>query len=138
MEEIKFRIFKEWSPIMDEITKEMVYFNLKDLCQNKFSIRELVKPSILSEDAVMQYTNLQDRHGKDIYEGDILDTSFYMGIVLVSFVNGCFLVRTIKQTVELLGLPDMNSTTSKYDTLSRGYLGSIVIGNIYENPELLE
>lgn len=74
---------------------------------------------------VIQYTGLKDKNGKEIYEGDILAISIPNGereqIVRVFFENGQFVI-------------------SHYaiNLLCERRLESEVIGNIYENPELLE
>lgn len=77
---------------------------------------------------LMQYTGLKDKNDQEIYEGDILK-EYYEGepdILVVSFEDGCFMVRQI------------NTPNADY-TLNGCDLGNtLVIGNIYENPELLE
>ena len=74
---------------------------------------------------LMQYTGLKDRNDKEIYEGDILQSvpDIYKK---VAFVKGCFVVADIKH-------PNANLHLLEY------YNGCYkVIGNIYENPELLK
>lgn len=67
---------------------------------------------------VMQFSGLKDKNGKEIYEGDILDTK-----CAVSFNDGMF---GIFDKHNYMGL---NSYMSKFRE---------VIGNIYETPELLQ
>lgn len=67
---------------------------------------------------IMQFTGLKDKNGIEIYEGDILDTK-----CVVSFKDGMF---GIFDKHNYMGL---NSYMSKFRE---------VIGNIYENPELLQ
>ena len=70
-------------------------------------------------DPIMQYTGLKDSKGVEIYEGDIIKyLSSYYGIV--KFYNGSF-VRGNDN-----GYADIDGENSE------------VIGNIYENPELLK
>ena len=121
--EIKFRIWhkkavwlfteKEWQP------KMMGWDWVK---QNFIS-------SIFADEAVipMQYTGLKDKNGKEIYEGDIVNDTFYHGKCVVYWDDDdcCFTTKSIE---------DDHRTPTYFGS----YLGWEVIGNIYEYPELLE
>lgn len=77
----------------------------------------------------MQYTGLHDKNGREIYEGDVLaDLRIEKTKGYVVFHDGAF---RLQRTVEL---------PSKWmnDTYVRHYAKHhSVIGNIYQNPELL-
>lgn len=83
------------------------------------------------EAEIMQYISLKDKNRKEIYEGDILSIKIYSGdkvIVegktVVEFKDGCFGVIWGHDKAFL----SLNSFfKAKFE----------VIGNIYENPELL-
>lgn len=78
---------------------------------------------------VMQFTGLKDTNGTEIYEGDIVKGHWWKRgnahrhIGRVTYIMAAFKVRGVKQ---YLGMDDELNPTYE------------VIGNIYENPELLE
>lgn len=83
---------------------------------------------LVDENTICQYTGLTDKNGKKIFEGDIVEYGEIYGDVkfgLYSSINQGFYVE----------FPE--------DTLYREELGYwsnkiIVIGNIFDNPELLK
>lgn len=87
----------------------------------------------ISNCVLMQFTGLIDRNGKDIYEGDIVE--FYEGDIVE--YSRTFKVKIIFQDggFKLQGPQDMGSVFLKYFTCDNAVS---VIGNIYENPNILE
>ena len=81
---------------------------------------------------LMQYTGLHDKNGKEIYEGDILLAQDFgqpkRAIAFVKYQGSGFVPHKHKSTVWYEWCPIKNEEGSSWE----------VIGNIYDNPELLK
>ena len=73
---------------------------------------------------LMQYTGLKDKNGKEIYEGDILESGDEILKVLYNSSMAAFDVEYMGGDVDSLGEMHMNHVE--------------IIGNICETPELLK
>lgn len=88
-------------------------------------------------DTIGQYTGLKAKNGIEIYEGDILLSPEWFGTLK------CVCIYQQENTVNPIqgfGLYSYDSYFKKYNTLveSDEWDEFEVIGNIYDNPELLE
>lgn len=86
-----------------------------------------VRQTIHKDLHFLQFTGLTDKNGKEIYEGDVVghDTVEYKDdFAEVKFVDGCFYAEF------------RYDGRTWFELVSRDRI--IVIGNIYENPELLK
>jgi uncharacterized phage protein (TIGR01671 family) len=133
MREIKFRAW-------DKVSKKMV-----DL-QTLTPVALATKPHLAGAWAgigvyvpdhtdikVMQYIGLNDKGGAGIYEGDIIDDEFNCGqLKLIKYDNkkACFISFWIGGVA---GTPYEAPISISPKTISKGK----VVGNIYENPKLL-
>lgn len=81
--------------------------------------------------SVMQYTGITDMEGKEIYEGDIVRTGDEIGEVQYDDQQGAFIIllypNNKKQKSGCFNLASTFPSPAKY-----------IIGNIYENPELVK
>ena len=73
---------------------------------------------------LMQYTGLKDKNGREIYEGDIVQSqNFLPSVVKYSDSQGCFLFEDL-----IVAEGECYRTHEEWE----------IIGNIYETPELAE
>lgn len=77
----------------------------------------------------MQSTGLKDKNGKEIFEKDILD---YNGRKVIVKWHGSY-ASFIYEFVD-----ELQNRTTEWQPLYLSYYHFEIIGNIYENPELLE
>lgn len=122
MREIKFRQFDKDCNIME-------YWDLHENLDDKFW-----QNHALFQYPIMQYTGLKDKNGKEIYEGDILnsmnDNPEYDIWTYKDHKN--LIVKWSEMYASFNGLPDYDyNSVYSFEHIE-------IIGNIYENPELLE
>lgn len=78
---------------------------------------------------LMQSTGLKDKNGKEIFEGDVVDYKGRKAIIKWNGSYASFIYRFVDE---------LNKRSAEWYPLYLAYLKCEVIGNIYENPELLE
>lgn len=127
MREINFRAWNEVEGFLD--TAWSIDFEHRLVCHRAHN------QSDLDDCVLMQYTGLQDKNGREIYEGDIIALEVIKGVkikVPVKFENGSFNIH------EIPGGYGFSDTAYPLGKLFLRDFGIEAIGNIYENPELLE
>lgn len=102
----------------------------------------------IEEETVGQYTELKDKNGKEIYEGDIVefeDTGEegyeykegfdFNNIAQVVYENGIYTLANFGESDNSYYATDCSDEEILEEVLRNG--NCEVIGNIYDNPELL-
>ena len=135
MRDIKFRGFTINEEKYGNGKDGWIYGNLLLLDNKKAQIQDINDDNFfkfIDIKSLGQYTGLHDKNGNEIYEGDIVNIKYKFDnteyICEIIYIDGAF--RTKKF---IFG--------SYYDCLYYWYANDCeieVIGNIYDNPELLE
>jgi len=130
--EIKFKV---WDEEYEEfINEDECVFSNGTLFRNHKDYMNLISDDL----TILQYTGLKDKAGVEIYEGDIFydDADNHIGVV--TFLNGAFVCESYFDGFEKEELEPSDNRCFLAERLIRDY-GNVfeVIGNIYENKELL-
>lgn len=122
--EIKFRGKRidtgEW------LYGDLVHSKDKTRCGILVNDAETYDECEVNPDTVSQYTGLKDRNGKDVWEGDLLLTP-ERDIMVAEWQDAKIITRCVRP-----------ANPRYVNSLTFAYPVSGVIGNIYDNPELLE
>jgi len=122
MREIKFRAWSHRAKQLKQV--ERIFFNENTIQISHGFTGDDISEWFLDHCELMQYTGLKDRNGKEIYEGDVVKFSWLRSEIIdqieyvkLNFASGFQLKKIGSYT------PPACEWT--------------IIGNIYQNPELI-
>jgi phage uncharacterized protein TIGR01671 len=126
MREIKFRAWLKEDKKMENVkTMDFTDKTIRCLKKNEFINAYLLRRVSFDDVELMQYTGVKDKNGKEIYEGDI--------VVLNNIENdNMCIVRYEHSSYRLEGWSLREDLSNVEDRFLE------VVGNIYENKNLLE
>lgn len=132
MRETKFRAWlKEDKKMVNVETMDFTDKSIQYLKKSEINNAYILRRESFDDVELMQYTGLKDKNGKEIYEGDI---------VLVE--SGGILTRykTVVEFKEGALIASLISEENHFYIFNPGFDSNDfeVIGNIYENKNLLE
>ena len=104
---------------------KMVNIYSWNIWQEYFMCSEYDSEFYLEETPIMQYTGLKDKNNKEIYEGDIVTLHNGKYKVIFNTKEARFVLRDDEFE---MNIPFTNNNNKRME----------IIGNIYENPELIK
>lgn len=120
--------FRAW----DKMLKEMVQVNALVLDEQVVKVTYKngnVAKDDMKEYELMQSTGFKDKNGKEIFEGDIVDYKDRKALVSWHGSYASFIYRFVDE---------LQKRNAEWNPLYLAYMRCEVIGNIYENKELLD
>ncbi len=116
MREIKFRV---WDKTLHKMKNTLT---IKQLMEGDFSNTNF------GQLVIEQYTGIKDKHGKKIFEGDIIVGQWDIPTEVKFDTKNCW----------SCGCCNTEFSGTGFMAIGNDLVGSEIVGNIHENPELLE
>lgn len=126
MRDVKYKVYIQDEGIYEVQNIDFYNKKITYLLTDNFDGGYLCAECDFKYATLLQYTGLKDKKGKEIYEGDIcINVTADSKFGVVYFEDGMFIFRA-----------DNGDFIHHYiSTISNN---CVIIGNIYENPELLK
>ena len=129
MREIKFRAWLKEDKKMENVkTMDFTDKTIRCLKKNEFINAYLLRRVSFDDVELMQYTGLNDKNDKEIYEGDILFFRDENTKYVVVWQDTAFIIKSI----------EIRKYSEKMCWLDDTEICCEIVGNIYENKNLLE
>jgi hypothetical protein len=133
MREIKFRAWNVKEKYMDDALFLHCDGDIYDSATKSYDTPNIEIEEVVKSDFIlMQYTGLKDKNGKEIYEGDMPSGTWAGGYLLWCDKCKCITYQSnLIDCFQCLGEVTWAEIVEDIDNIE-------IIGNIYENPELLK
>ena len=129
MREIKFRAWLKEDKKMENVkTMDFTDKTIRCLKKNEFINAYLLRRVSFDDVELMQYTGVKDKNDKEIYEGDILFFRDENTKYVVVWQDTAFIIKSI----------EIRKYSEKMCWLDDTEICCEIVGNIYENKNLLE
>ena len=128
--------FRAW----DKDANQMIYLDFKNMNPHlsRLSVAWFADRIQDERAELMQFTGLLDKNGKKIFEGDIVKGKVgqeeVIGKIFYAANSAAFLLSTKNKHGVQIALDPMSWLYVNWDSEE---IGAEIIGNIYENPELI-
>ncbi len=87
---------------------------------------------------IVWYTGLKDKNSKEIYEGDIVEEGYCQGVTGIVWVDGMYFSKEVDVSWATFLDANVHTYEENMTFLCQSRTDDMeVIGNIYENPELV-
>ena len=115
--------FRAWNPEFKVMSEN---FSVQDLSECRHHGADF------SGSIFLQFTGLHDKNGKEIYEGDVIGWH-------PSSLKNCYIIEFKFGELRFYSLDARKHNRSQpHISIGAYFKDTYIIGNIYENPELLE
>lgn len=121
--EIKFRIWNGQKMEMNIMAGFLGAFYVQGIDENDSASMSPYNTKYFDETPLMQYSGINDKNGKEIYDGDLFKLGAEKDLFEVKFEHGCFLAYRNGKQFGLIG------------ELQVCFID--VVGNIFDNVELV-
>ena len=116
-----------------KVTGKWMYGDITHLYEDPFMQIDISDWDVFPE-TIGQFTGIVDRNGVEIYEGDIIQTYDSKGKPILHEVY--YLENEARFATKLIGYENLNEGSLSQKWINE--LGFEVIGNIFDNKELLQ